>query len=46
MIEEIASVAYWYQKEPHEVFPSITADKDRILRPEIRVVDIHRKRAA
>ncbi len=46
MIEEIASVAYWYQKEPHRPFPALAAAKDRLPRPEIGVMDIHRWRAA
>lgn len=27
--DDVASVAYWYQSEPHEVFPTILEKKDR-----------------
>lgn len=46
MIEEIASVAYWYQKEPHKVLAPLAAANDRIPRPGIGVSEIHRWRAA
>jgi hypothetical protein len=31
-VEDFASVAYWYQLEPHKTFPAIPAAKDRLYR--------------
>ncbi|MGC9329859.1 MAG: glycoside hydrolase family 172 protein [Candidatus Hinthialibacter sp.] len=46
MTEEIATVAYWYQKEPHKPFPPLAAAQDRIPKPEIDLMEIHRWRNA
>ncbi len=46
MTEEIATVAYWYQKEPHKTFPALAAAKDRLPRSGIGVSEIHRWRDA
>ena len=43
---EMASVAYWYQTEPHKPFPEFPTAEQRTPRPEIGVVDIHRWRDA
>jgi len=43
---EIATVAYWYQKEPHKVFPPLFGPKERIPKPEIGLGEIHRWRDA
>lgn len=43
---EIASVAYWYQTEPHRPFPALAPATDRKPRPDISVRDIHRWRHA
>lgn len=32
--DDLASVAYWYQLEPHNPFPSLLAKKDLIIRKE------------
>ncbi len=46
MTLELATVAYWYQKEPHKVFPPLPAVEKRKPLPEIGVVDVHRWRDA
>lgn len=43
---EMASVAYWYQTLPSKPFPALPKREDRIPRPEIGIVDIHRWRDA
>ncbi len=43
---EISTVAYWYQKEPHKVFPPLLGPEQRKPKPEIGSVDIHRWRDA
>ena len=43
---EMASVAYWYQTEPHTPFPAIQGRQARKPMPAIGVVDIHRWRDA
>ncbi|MFH1071605.1 MAG: glycoside hydrolase family 172 protein [Candidatus Glassbacteria bacterium] len=43
---EMASVAYWYQAEPHKPFPRIEGRQARRPLPEIGAVDIHRWRDA
>ena len=37
----MASVAYWYQTEPHTPFPAIGDRESRKPMPEIGSVDIH-----
>jgi len=46
MTLELATVAYWYQKEPHKVFPALAPAEQRKPRPEIGVMEIHRWRDA
>lgn len=41
---DIASVAYWYQSEPHRTFPPIPLKEGRQNMPEVGAVDIHRWR--
>jgi hypothetical protein len=41
---DLATVAYWYQAEPHKVFPALPDREERKPRPLIGVVDIHRWR--
>lgn len=43
---EISSVAYWYQTMPSKPFPPLAKPADRIPRPEIGVVEIHKWRDA
>ncbi len=43
---DLATVAYWYQTEPHRPFPPIQPPESRKPKPEIGVVDIHRWREA
>ncbi len=43
---DLASVAYWYQKDPHKTFPPLASKQERTPRPFIGVVDIHRWRDA
>ncbi|MBB6048362.1 glycoside hydrolase family 172 protein [Armatimonas rosea] len=43
---ELATVAYWYQSEPHKPFPALPSVEARKPRPEITAVDIHRWRDA
>lgn len=43
---DLASVAYWYQKEPHKPFPPLEPAENRKPMPEVGVVDIHRWREA
>ena len=43
---EMASVAYWYQTEPHAPFPPLPPAEARKPRPDISVVDIHKWRDA
>lgn len=38
---EIASVAYWYQTEPHKAFPPLPDTDARKPRTEMSVVDVH-----
>ncbi|MDX9753107.1 MAG: DUF2961 domain-containing protein [bacterium] len=45
MTLELATVAYWYQSEPHKSFPALPAAKDRIPKPSIGFTDIHKWRA-
>jgi len=42
----MASVAYWYQNEPHKSFPAIEPSKQRIPPTEVRERDMHRWRDA
>lgn len=46
MTQEMASVAYWYQKEPHKPFPELPSTESRKPKPEIDLAEIHRWRAA
>jgi hypothetical protein len=41
---DLATVAYWYQAEPHRPFPPMVGREARKPRPFIGVVDIHRWR--
>jgi len=41
---DLASVAYWYQTEPHKPFPPLVTKEERSPKPFIGVVDIHRWR--
>jgi len=43
---DLATVAYWYQVEPHKPFPAMLSRTKRQNMPEIRVTDIHRWRDA
>ncbi len=43
---ELATVVYWYQKEPHKIFPTLPSADQRAPKPEIGTVDIHRWREA
>jgi len=43
---DLATVAYWYQTEPHKTFPAILPKEQRQNMPEIGVVEIHRWRDA
>lgn len=43
---ELATVAYWYQKLPSAKLPPLPSAKDRIPKPEITVVDVHKWRDA
>jgi hypothetical protein len=46
MTQEMSSVAYWYQTEPHKPFPAIAARDARKPLPVINASDIHRWRDA
>ncbi len=41
---DLATVAYWYQTEPHKRFPPLISRAERSPRPFIGVVDMHRWR--
>ena len=41
---DLATVAYWYQAEPHEPFPTILPKEKRQPMPPIGVVEIHKWR--
>lgn len=41
---DLASVAYWYQKEPHKPFPPLVSKEERAPKEFIGVSDIHRWR--
>ena len=43
---DIATVAYWYQAEPHKVFLPVPCKEKRQNMPEIQVADIHQWREA
>ncbi len=43
---DICTVAYWYQKEPHKVFPELPEKEERQPMPHIGVAEIHRWRDA
>lgn len=43
---DLASVAYWYQTEPHRPFPPLPGREGRAPLPPITVTDIHRWRDA
>jgi hypothetical protein len=43
---DLATVAYWYQSEPHKPFGALPDRKGRQNMPEIGVTDIHRWREA
>ena len=38
---DLASVAYWYQTEPHQAFPAIEKREARVPKPQIGVEEIH-----
>ncbi len=41
---DLATVAYWYQTEPHKKFPPLVSRAERAPRPFIGVVEMHRWR--
>ncbi|MBS4197628.1 glycoside hydrolase family 172 protein [Lederbergia citri] len=41
---DICTVSYWYQTEPHKIFPNIPSKALRINMPEITVRDVHKWR--
>jgi hypothetical protein len=41
---DLSSVAYWYQREPHKVFPPFPTRDQRKIMPDITPSDIHRWR--
>jgi hypothetical protein len=41
---DLASVAYWYQTTPSKPFPPLPTKEERVPKPEISAVDIHRWR--
>jgi hypothetical protein len=41
---DLATVAYWYQAEPHKTFSPMVGREERKPRPFIGVVDIHKWR--
>jgi hypothetical protein len=43
---DLASVAYWYQTEPHKPFPAFPSRAQRQAMPAVDMVDIHRWRDA
>jgi hypothetical protein len=43
---DLASVAYWYQTEPHKPFPAFPTRAQRQAMPSVDMVDIHRWRDA
>ena len=43
---DLSSVAYWYQTEPHKVFPAILSKGKRQNMPAIGVVEVHKWRDA
>jgi hypothetical protein len=43
---DLASVAYWYQTEPHQPFPPFPSRAERAPKPFIDAVDVHRWRDA
>ena len=43
---DLASVAYWYQSEPHKPFPPFPSRAERAPKPFIDAVDVHRWRDA
>jgi hypothetical protein len=43
---DLASVAYWYQTEPHKPFPPFPTRAQRRPMPQVDMVDIHRWRDA
>lgn len=43
---DLSTVAYWYQAEPHKIFPALPGRDRRQNMPEIQAGDIHRWRAA
>jgi hypothetical protein len=46
MTQEMSSVAYWYQSEPHKPFPEMISREDRTPKPVIGTTDMHRWRDA
>ncbi len=43
---DLATVAYWYQQEPHRPFPPLIDKQNRKPKPDVGVVEIHRWRDA
>ncbi len=43
---DIATVGYWYQSEPHKIYPEIKPRNERQNMPKIDVVEIHKWRDA
>lgn len=46
MTQEMSSVAYWYQKEPHKPFAEIPGREARVPKPNIGAMEIHKWRGA
>lgn len=43
---DLASVAFWYQSEPHAPFPALPGPEGRLPMPEVSATDLHRWRHA
>jgi hypothetical protein len=41
---DISTVAYWYQTEPHQTFPTLPSKEHRGNMPEITPTEVHRWR--
>jgi hypothetical protein len=41
---DLSTVAYWYQSEPHNPYPQLPPQEQRVNMPEISVMDVHRWR--
>lgn len=43
---DISSVAYWYQTEPHKVFPALLPKEKRQNMPNVDLIEVHKWRHA